>query len=450
MLKPNTTLTDHPHTESASGLQASLLASVSTPLGLRVWIKRLAWLLVGIPIFFMFLPWQQNVTALGKVTAYSPSERVQTIDAPVSGVIYRWHVQENTQVKEGDLLLEISDTDPNFKQRLEAQRDNLQSKLTAKQDELRAYELQKQNLTAARDAKISAAQYKLDVANQKIRSSMEAVNSAQATLDAANLQETRLKRLFNDGLVSKRDLEVAERDHIIASRNFNSAQAQLQSAKAEASSAGAEIQQIRSDTQAYLDSTTAVINKIRGETADTENSLHSSEITLARQNMQRIVAPRAGTIFRLPVNSESQIIKQGDPLLIIVPHTSQRAVELWVDGRDAPLITSKSSVRLEFEGWPAIQVPGWAQVGVGTFEGEIAFVDPTDNGSGNFRIMVVHKPGSPAWPSPRFLRQGISAKGWVLLQRVTIGYELWRLLNGFPPRIPPEPVPLNAASGGKA
>lgn len=431
-------------------LQDTLLRRVQTPASLRRWIRRMAWLLLVLPALFLLLPWQQNVTALGKVTAYSPSERVQTIDAPVSGVIYRWNVQEGKQVKEGDLLLEISDTDPNFKQRLEAQRDNLQSKLGAKQDELRAYELQKQNLTAARDAKISAAQYKLDVANQKIRSSQEAVNAAQATLDAASLQVTRLQRLFADGLVSKRDLEVAERDHIIASRSLNSAQAQWQSAKAEASSAGADIKQIGSDTQAYLDSTTAVINKIKGEMADSENSLHNSEISLARQNMQKVMAPRDGTIFRLPVNSESQIIKQGDPLLVIVPHTSQRAVELWVDGRDAPLITRHSVVRLEFEGWPAIQVPGWAQVGVGTFEGEIAFVDPTDNGSGHFRIMVVHKAGTPEWPSPRFLRQGISAKGWVLLEKVTIGYELWRLLNGFPPRIPPEPTPLNTGGGKPA
>lgn len=431
-------------------LQDTLLRRVQTPASLRRWIRRMAWLLLVLPTLFLLLPWQQNVTALGKVTAYSPSERVQTIDAPVSGVIYRWNVQEGKQVKEGDLLLEISDTDPNFKQRLEAQRDNLQSKLGAKQDELRAYELQKQNLTAARDAKISAAQYKLDVANQKIRSSQEAVNAAQATLDAASLQVTRLQRLFADGLVSKRDLEVAERDHIIASRSLNSAQAQWQSAKAEASSAAADIKQIGSDTQAYLDSTTAVINKIKGEMADSENSLHNSEISLARQNMQKVMAPRDGTIFRLPVNSESQIIKQGDPLLVIVPHTSQRAVELWVDGRDAPLITRHSVVRLEFEGWPAIQVPGWAQVGVGTFEGEIAFVDPTDNGSGHFRIMVVHKAGTPEWPSPRFLRQGISAKGWVLLEKVTIGYELWRLLNGFPPRIPPEPTPLNTGGGKPA
>lgn len=432
-----------------SAAYQDLLTRVETPLALRRGIIRASWFLVVLPIAFLPLPWLQNVTALGKVTAYSPAERVQTVDAPVSGLIQHWYVQEGSQVKQGDLLLEISDTDPNFRQRLQAQRDNLQDKLASKQSELTAYSVQRDNLSTGRDAKISAAQYKLDVAQQKIRSANEAVNSAQATLDAATMQVQRLQRLLGEGLVSKRDTEVAERDHTIASRNFNSAEAQLQSAMAEAQSAQAEIRQVRADTQAYLDSVTANINKIRGEVSDAENSLHSSEISLARQNMQKIIAPRDGTIFRLPVNSQSQIIKQGDPLLIIVPHTSQRAVELWVDGRDAPLITRDSSVRLEFEGWPAIQVPGWAQVGVGTFEGKIAFVDPTDNGTGQFRIMVVHKEGTPHWPEARFLRQGISAKGWILLQEVSIGYELWRLLNGFPPRIPPEPVPLNSGGGAK-
>lgn len=428
-------------------VETMLMEDVQTPERLRVWIRRMGWLLVVLPLAFLPLPWQQNVTALGKVTAYSPSERVQTVDAPVSGLIQHWYVQEGSQVKQGDVLLEISDTDPNFRQRLQAQRDNLEDKLASKQSELSAYTVQRDNLAAGRDAKITAAQYKLDVANQKIRSAQEAVNSAQATLDAATLQVKRMQRLLGDGLVSKRDTEVAERDHTIASRNLNSAQAQLESAMAEAQSAQSEIRQVRADTQAYLDSVTANINKIKGEVSDAENSLHTSEISLARQNMQKIIAPRDGTIFRLPVNSQSQIIKQGDPLLIIVPHTSQRAVELWVDGRDAPLITRDSTVRLEFEGWPAIQVPGWAQVGVGTFEGKIAFVDPTDNGTGHFRIMVVHQEGTPAWPEARFLRQGISAKGWVLLQKVTIGYELWRLLNGFPPRIPPEPTPLNISGG---
>jgi len=412
------------------------LVATETPEFVVRYVKILAILFFALPIIAMFLPWQQNVTAIGKVTAFSPSERVQTIDAPVSGVISKWYVQEGSVVKEGDVLLEVSDIDPMFKDRLEAQRNNLQTKLNAKQDELKSYQVQQQNLMSSRDAKISAAQFKLDVANQKILSTTEAISAAKATADAAEFQSNRMQRLFVDGLVSKRDLEVAERDLIIAHRNLISAQAQHNSAKAEAQSAKAEILQIRADTQASLDSSSAVINKIKGELADSQNSLTSSEINLSRQNMQRIVAPRAGTIFRLPVNSQSQMISQGQPLLVILPETSARAVELWVDGRDAPLISTHTSVRLEFEGWPAIQVPGWAKVGIGTFSGKVSFVDPTDNGTGSFRVMVVPDEHYPDWPSARFLRQGISAKGWILLENVTIGYEIWRLLNGFPARIP--------------
>jgi hypothetical protein len=132
-------------------------------------------------------------------------------------------------------------------------------------------------------------------------------------------------------------------------------------------------------------------------------------------------------------------------LLVILPDTDKRAVELMVDGRDAPLVTKGSAVRLEFEGWPAIQVPGWAKVGVGTFAGKVAFVDPTDNGTGSFRVMVVPDEQHARWPAARFLRQGISAKGWILLENVTIGYELWRLFNGFPPRIPEVPAYPNVS-----
>jgi hypothetical protein len=42
------------------------------------------------------------------------------------------------------------------------------------------------------------------------------------------------------------------------------------------------------------------------------------------------------------------------------------------------------------------------------------------------------------WPDSRWLRQGVRANGWVLLQRVPLWYEVWRQLNGFPPVISEE------------
>ena len=72
------------------------------------------------------------------------------------------------------------------------------------------------------------------------------------------------------------------------------------------------------------------------------------------------------------------------------------------------------------------------EVAVGTFGGEVAAIDPSDDGKGKFRIQV-REAGEHSWPSDRYLRQGVRANGWVMLQRVALGYELWRQLNGFPP-----------------
>jgi hypothetical protein len=104
-------------------------------------------------------------------------------------------------------------------------------------------------------------------------------------------------------------------------------------------------------------------------------------------------------------------------------------------------------VRVQFEGWPAIQFIGWPSVARGTFGGEVVLIDPTDDGTGRFRVLVAPKPdvvddGTEVveWPGTRWLRQGVQVNGWVLLQRVPLWFEIWRQLNGFPPALPTDPL----------
>ena len=133
----------------------------------------------------------------------------------------------------------------------------------------------------------------------------------------------------------------------------------------------------------------------------------------------------------MPLYEQGQTIKEGQSILTLIPDSTQEAVELSVAGNDMPLIQVGQEVRLQFEGWPAVQFPGWPSIAVGTFSGQVATVDATDNGKGRFRILVL--PSEDAdWPSDRYLRQGVRANGWVMLQRVSLGYEIWRQLNGFP------------------
>jgi multidrug resistance efflux pump len=169
------------------------------------------------------------------------------------------------------------------------------------------------------------------------------------------------------------------------------------------------------------------------EVADARAELARIETRMARQGLQLVRAPRDGTILRRAAGAGGVQVSAGQELVLFVPDTDSRAVELWMDGNDVPFIYPGREVRLQFEGWPAIQFAGWPGLAVGTFGGRVAIVDEADARSpGTFRILVTPMEGEE-WPDRRFLRQGVRAHGWVLLDVVPLGYELWRQFNGFPP-----------------
>lgn len=169
--------------------------------------------------------------------------------------------------------------------------------------------------------------------------------------------------------------------------------------------------------------------------ANSSAELLRIETRLARQNVQLVRAPRPGTILKRVAGQEAELVKAGDSLALIVPDTESRAVEIWVNGNDVPLLHEGRKVRLQFEGWPAVQFSGWPSVAVGTFGGTVSFIDPADNGLGRFRVVILPDAGE-RWPSSRYLRQGVRANAWILLNQVALGYELWRQFNGFPPSLP--------------
>lgn len=177
--------------------------------------------------------------------------------------------------------------------------------------------------------------------------------------------------------------------------------------------------------------------KLRAEEAAAAASLAKAEVNLSRQQQQVIVAPRDGKILRILSGSGTTIVKKGDPLVEFVPQTDDHAVELFIDGNDLPLVYEGRLVRLQFEGWPAVQFSGWPSVAVGSFGGVVSVVDPSVQGDGTFRILIKPDPNdSEEWPDQKILRQGARAVGIVLLDEVSVGYELWRQINGFPKSMP--------------
>lgn len=77
-----------------------------------------------------FVPWQQTVYGDGQVIAYSPGERLQTISAPISGLIEKWYVNEGSVVKKGDAIVHLMDQDPNLLERLNAEKAAIEMQIS--------------------------------------------------------------------------------------------------------------------------------------------------------------------------------------------------------------------------------------------------------------------------------------------------------------------------------
>ncbi|MGF1463074.1 MAG: efflux RND transporter periplasmic adaptor subunit [Maricaulaceae bacterium] len=321
------------------------LAEVKTPRIIIVVAVMAIVMFFGVGAFLYFVPWVQTTSGAGQVTALNPDDRVQDINALVSGRIEEWFVRDGSIVAAGDPIVRIIDNDPQLLDRLRAERGQVVARL----------------------------------------------NAARTAKETAELNRDRAQRLFREGLASEREFEQAR---------------------------------IR-------------VAEMEGRVAEAAADLERIEVNLSRSSVQTVSAPRDGVILRVNAGDTATFISAGDPIASFAPTGAQRAVEIFIDGRDVALVTPGAPARLQFEGWPVVQFDGWPSIAVGTFKGVVTAIDPSADQAGRFRVLISEDPEAETpWPDERFVRFGATARGWVLLETVSVGYELWRQLNNFPPRFP--------------
>jgi hypothetical protein len=66
------------------------------------------------------------------------------------------------------------------------------------------------------------------------------------------------------------------------------------------------------------------------------------------------------------------------------------------------------------------------------FDGRVYAIDVSASPNGLFRVLVEQAPDRPPWPKEPFVRLGAKVRGWVQMDTVSVGFELWRQLNDFP------------------
>ena len=390
-------------------------------------------------------PWVQNVAGAGRVVALHPTERSQTIDAPVDGRVRRWHAVEGTRVKKGDLVAELMDNDPLVLFRRQEERTAVAQRMEQGKMRISNMTLSLQQLDATRRNELLANTSRIDMAKAAVNGAEQQIKSGEADVLAAQQNLERRKKAVELGLSSVRDLELAEQAVQTARANLDRFHANLRGTRNDVLAREADQSRIETSYQRQIQDARAAMDAAGADVQNVKAELQRQEVTVARQETQNVYAPRDGVIFRLLAQPGSELVKAGEPVATMVPDTTNLVVELMMDGNDIPLMHQGDLVRLQFEGWPAIQFSGWPSVAVGTFGGKILLIDQTDDGKGKFRILVEPDPVDLAWPDKRYLRQGVRANGWVLLRQVPLGFELWRQFNGFPPVVAPrEPAGIKA------
>jgi multidrug resistance efflux pump len=388
----------------------------------------------------LFLPWQQNIQGSGEVTALSPSDRPQTVPSVIGGRIQEWYVREGQYVEKGAPILRIGEVKDEYLDPGTVDRYG---------EQVRA----KEGAIAAKLAKVAALgrqirwleeglSLSLEKARNTVVQSAAAVEAAVADSSIAQDQYLRRERLKNDGLSSLNDLQQAglrvqqNNAKLVEARNrLLNARIELNSLEADY---GDKIAKARADSSATM----AEVDEGRAEVSKLRNAYDNLRI---RNSFYEIRAPQDGYVVQAVRPGVGEQVSAGSPVVTIQPAAVNQAVALYVRPVDVPLISAGRKVRLQFDGWPALQFSGWPSVSVGTFGGVVAVVDRVSQPDGTFRVLVTPDPGDEPWPEQ--VRLGSPVLGWAMLDEVSLGFELWRRLNAFPPSIAP---PAAGESKGSA
>ena len=410
---------------------------------LAVWLAKVLLFGLIVSVFAMaLLPWQQTSRGTGQVVAFAPQERQQSVQSPTKGIVAKIAdgLVEGSIVKKGDFLLEVQPFAANMAEQLDGQLQELKTKEETAKVKAEAYGQNVEGFTEALDFAISGATEMVSAAKAKLQSKKRQISAYQAKMLQAQLNYDRQNGLFLKGLKPAKEIEKLKKELDVTQADVESIRQDVMGLENEVKAKQEELEEKRRVAKTKIDYARALQQDAIGSAATIRKEIADVEMKLGQMNRMTITAPRDGTIFRLNVNERGDSVKEGDSLLTIIPEATQKVVELYLNGNDIALVKIDQEVRLQFEGWPAVQVAGWPSLAVGAFSGKVATMDATDSGKGEFRILVIPDETKEAWPieSDRFLRQGVRTNGWVQLGTVSLGYEVWRQMNGFPVITPTE------------
>lgn len=396
--------------------------------------------IIGSLLLALFLPWTQNINANGAVTTLYQDQRPQQLNTIIPGRIVKWYVREGNYVQKGDTIVQLLDIkddylDPNLVKRTEEQLNAKKQKADLSRDKAMATQNQIVAIENARELKLNSLQNKLEQLNRKVISDSAALVASEIDHSIAQVQLTRAKQMYSEGIIPLTELERRTAQYNKALAYMTEKSQTLKNTRQDLVICRIEISTVVQDAADKIFKARAEIASAMGDAASTDAEVAKNQNQLAnyiiRGGQRWLIAPQSGQITKARKAGLNETVKEGDMIVEIVPDKVNYAVELFIDPMDLVLISKGQEVRMIFDGYPAVVFSGWPNASYGTFQGTVAAVETNRSENGKFRMLII--PNEKDKPWPKELKLGAGVQGFALLKNVRVWFELWRQINGFPP-----------------
>ncbi|MGB1317368.1 MAG: HlyD family secretion protein, partial [Flavobacteriales bacterium] len=390
-------------------------------------LRNALYVFFGLSFLFMFVPWTQNIRAGGNVTTLKPDQRPQTIHSVIGGRIESWFVQEGDFVAKGDTILFVSEVkdeyfDPQLLGRTQQQLKAKEMSVDSYMEKVKSLDNQVDALVQTAALKLKQAKNKYKQAELKVVADSMDYQAYRINFEIAEKQFERIKGLYDKGLKSLTDLENKRNSMQKAQAEMISGENKLLTSRNELINAEVELVSIQAQ---YRDD----IAKAESEKFTAMSSMYDAEAVVTklqnqymnysiRTGMYYITAPQDGYITKAIQSGIGETVKEGTPIVSIMPAQYDLAVAMYVNPIDLPLLEKGAPVRVQFDGWPAIVFSGWPNTSYGTYGGTVFAIDNFISDNGKYRVLVAPDPEDHKWPEA--LRVGAGATNMLLLKDVIL------------------------------
>jgi HlyD family type I secretion membrane fusion protein len=288
------------------------------------------------------VPIASGAVAPGELMVENSRKTLQHLDG---GIVRRIAVKEGTKVRQGDLLIQLDDTDTRLNVAvLQSQADSLRAEQAARRAELMgagtiafpadllarasdpdvraAIESQKAAFTARRSnvaGRRSQLGEKMVQYGQEIRGANSQASSAGEQINLLEGEIADVQKLFDKGLATRARLLALQRARaqLIGQQQALGSDA----ARLRAQTSEAQVESMQAEREADADAADA-LRKIQADLVQVIEKLAAAKRVLARTEIR---APVSGTVVGLQLTTLGGVIRAGEPLLDIVP-TGDRLV----------------------------------------------------------------------------------------------------------------------------